>query len=190
MQQIWQQLNILNCTELQSGTIVAVISKPDLHFTQDDVERTKLHLKNGVKIMVFKDNKNNEIGFAVRLDVACNDEEFLSRHSLNMAKQSILKQKKSLEWLSWYKNMSVEALEDYSTNDIPSIFKFDGPLPGVYMENRPQKSSNFIHLPMEFVLSKCKPVSETDSVFLVKTSRDAYEDRFRLRKLSTLSTKF
>ena len=190
MQQIWQQLNILNCTEMKSGTIVAVISKPDIDFTQDDVERTKLHLENGVKLMVFKDEKNDGIGFAVRLDVACKDKEFFSRRNLNMAKQSILKQKSSLEWLSWYKSMSIETLKGYSTSCIPSIFKYEGPLPKVYMENSPQKPTNFIHLPMDFVLSKCKPVSESDSVFLVKTSRDAYEDRFRLRKLSKLSGEF
>ena len=75
----------------------------------------------------------------------------------------------------------VEALKDYSINDFPSIFKFGDSVPEIYMENITQKLSSFIHLPMEFVLSKCKLIRESDSVFLVKTARNAYEDRFRLR---------
>ena len=76
---------------------------------------------------------------------------------------------------------SVEALENYTINDVPSIFKFDNSLPMVYMENIPQNPSNFIHLPMEYIIEKCKLVKGSDSLFLIKTSRDAYEDRFRLR---------
>ena len=75
----------------------------------------------------------------------------------------------------------VEVLKDYSINDFSSIFKFGDSVPEIYMENITQKLSSFIHLPMEFVLSKCRLISESDSVFLVKTARNAYEDRFRLR---------
>ena len=77
--------------------------------------------------------------------------------------------------------LEVEALKDYSVNDFASIFKFGDSVPEIYMENITQKLSSFIHLPMEFVLSKCRLISESDSVFLVKTARNAYEDRFRLR---------
>ena len=90
-------------------------------------------------------------------------------------------------WISIFRvkpignRFEVEVLKYYSINDFPSIFKFGDSLPEIYMENNTQKLSSFIHLPMEFVLSKCKILSESDSVFLVKTSRKAYENRFRLR---------
>ena len=72
-------------------------------------------------------------------------------------------------------------LTNYSTNDIPSIYKYEDVLPEVYLEDISQKPSTFLHLPIEFILTNCKVVSQSNSVFLVKTAREAFQDRFRLR---------
>ena len=91
---------------MKNTTILVIILQPYFNLTQDDLERTKMHLENEDVIMVFKDDKNRKIGFAASSRTACNDEEFLSRHHLSMEMESILMQKTPLEWLSWYKNMS------------------------------------------------------------------------------------
>ena len=106
LHQIWQQLNILHCNQMKDTTILVIILQPYFNLTQDDLERTKMHLENEDVIMVFKDDKNRKMGFAASSRTACNDEEFLSRHHLSMEMESILLQKTPLEWLSWYKNMS------------------------------------------------------------------------------------
>ena len=103
LQQLWQQVNILDCNEMTDATILVIISKPDFDLTKDDLDRAKLSLENGHSIVIFKDDKNHEIGIAVRSSIACNDEDFLSQG--DKANQQILKQKTPLEWLSWYKNI-------------------------------------------------------------------------------------
>ena len=104
LQQLWQQADILDCNEMTDSTILVIISKPDFDLTQDDLERAKLNLENGHSLVIFKDDKNHEIGIVVRSSIACNDEDFLSQR--DKANQQILKQKTPVEWLSWYKNMS------------------------------------------------------------------------------------
>jgi len=105
MQQLWQQINIFDCSELTDATILVIISKPDFDLTQDDLDRAKLSLEDGYDIVIFKDEKNLEIGFVVRSSIICNDEDFLSHRNRDKTKQQILKQKAPLEWLSWYKNI-------------------------------------------------------------------------------------
>ena len=90
---------------MTDATILVIISKPDFDLTQNDLERVKFNLENGDKILIFKDDKNHEVGFAVRSSIACNDEDFLLHRNREKENQRILKQKTPLEWLSWYKNM-------------------------------------------------------------------------------------
>ena len=88
---------------MTDSTILVIISKPDFDLTQDDLDRAKLNLENGHKIVILIDDKNVEIGFAVKSSTACNDENFLLQR--DKANQQILKQKAPVEWLSWYKNI-------------------------------------------------------------------------------------
>ena len=88
---------------MTDATILVIISKPDFDLTKDDLDRAKLSLEKGHSIVIFKDDKNHEIGIAVRSSIVCNDEDFLSQG--DKANQQILKQKTPLEWLSWYKNI-------------------------------------------------------------------------------------
>ena len=109
LQQVWKQINLLDCSRITERTILVFISKPDYELTQDDLVRAKMNFKNGGNIVIFNNGINKDIGFAVSGRAACQDKEFLTQLKAN---HQILKQKSPLEWLSWYKNMPVRFLND------------------------------------------------------------------------------
>ena len=60
----------------------------------------------------------------------------------------------------------------YTTTNIPEI----------YLKNVPQPDMNFKYLPKTAKLEKCMK-TESSSIFLLKTARNARHDRYKIRRL-------
>ena len=56
-------------------------------------------------------------------------------------------------------------------------------LPPKYEENIPQDETEFLYIPIHIKAMKCKIITKSDSIYLIKTARNEFKHRFIIRRL-------
>ena len=68
--------------------------------------------------------------------------------------------------------------------DFSHLMKFNNQIPKKYTENVRQEEIDFVYIPKPMLTKFCQNVPESDSLFLIKTSRNSVQEKFlKLRPL-------